>query len=199
MRKKYIVLIFGLVISSISYSQTGLSLTVGYSPFQTLESDGIIKKDGQTIHADLQVCSGFYDIIAGIGIIGGVGLRSYNTDGFNTYSSNPYKKRTTRFDIHLGPALRIGDEDLLIGVLIHPQIGWGFGGYRDLAPKSYFAFTLNADILIVNWITIGATYRPLSHTITSSASTLQYQVPPSTYHLVKPSWEFRVGLFHLFD
>jgi hypothetical protein len=194
-----VLLMLALVNSTVSYAQGGFFATVGYSPFQSLESDGIVKDDGKTVHADLQGCSGlFSEGVLGIGVIGGVGIRNYNIAGFNTYSSDPYKKRTTKFDIHVGPALKIGDEDFKFGVLLHPQIGWGFGGYNNLAPKSYFACTLNADILIANWITFGVTYRPLSHTITSSASDLEYAVPPSTFHLVKPTWEFKVGIFHFF-
>jgi hypothetical protein len=196
-RKAILILLFlsSICVGKLIAQVTGLSFTMGYSPSQTLESESATVKNGQTVHADFQVYNGFdieynYDF----GIIGGAGLRSYKTDGFRTLSSDPYKKRTTRFDLHIGPSLWVGAEDNVFGLLLHPQIGWGFGGYYDNAPKSYFACMLNADITIGNWITIGVTYRPLYHTITSSI--VDPYSPASIFHLVHPALEFRIGIFH---
>jgi hypothetical protein len=183
------------VCGTVKGQETGFSVTVGYSPRQSLESEGVIKNNGQTVHIDAQYL-GFGD--DGLfGCILGIGIRSYRTDGFTTYQDDPYAKRTTRFDLHGGVGLKFAGYDNMYGLMIHPQVGIGYAGVGD-TPELYFPLTLNADIFLFNWITIGVTYRPFPHSIVSRNLLMNDYGPAAewTHHQVKPAWEFRIGILH---
>ncbi|MDR1055883.1 MAG: hypothetical protein LBL90_08715 [Prevotellaceae bacterium] len=199
MRRNILLIIYILVSYSIYAQDRGFQISGGYIPSQELSINKITtinNSNAITFDASGWIFSDLENFFA-LGGGAGLGIRSYrkipNEMLLNT--NDPYKESATRFDIHAGPAIGFGSSDYAFFVL-SPQFGLWYAGMSSDGPKVNFTTAFTLDLIIAKIVSLGITYRITSPRLVSTDWNF-YNVQNS-YMLIKPAFEFRLGLFLLF-
>ena len=131
------------------------------------------------------------------GIGAGLGIRNYKgiPSEYIINSDDPYKKNMTRFDIHVSPALTIGDYRQFVKLFVYPQLGLWYAGMSNQGPKVNGTVALCADLIAAGSLAFGITYRVTSSRLVSTDWNVDTMA--NSYILIKPAVEFRLSLFFL--
>jgi hypothetical protein len=140
------------------------------------------------------------DIIK-FGIVGSLGINIYST-GANEGFYDPYKTTAWRPDINIGASFNILNNGYFwntFGLSIYPLIGIGYRGidYTASGPSVftgmvYLNTSLNADLILFRYLSVGIMYRPIRYSIcTSYANEEAYG---ATYWNIPSGWFLKAGL-----